>query len=214
MIRDRIVVGIRSAKLSEKLQLASELTLDKAVKPVRQSELVRSQQQVLRGEHTKPDTPVEAVVRGRSQTRPTPSAKPKHREPSKTVDKCYRCGRYPTHDKDRCPARDAVCRKCKKRGHFQVVCRFPVAKVSKVQAEESTENGDVFLGALSSKETNPWTVTLHLDNKPLQFHIDTGRSHSNQCGEILGNQLFLRQTRTSEAQILTNFECVASGKAT
>ena len=102
--------GIRSAncKLSEKLQLASELTIDKAVKLVRQSELVRSQQQVLRGEHTKPDTPVEAVVRGRSQTRPTPSAKPKHREPSKTVDKCNRCGRYSTHDKDRCPARDAV----------------------------------------------------------------------------------------------------------
>ena len=35
MIRDRIVVGIRNAPLSEKLQLDSELTLEKAVTQVR-----------------------------------------------------------------------------------------------------------------------------------------------------------------------------------
>ena len=38
MIRDRIMVGISNAQLSEKLQLHSELTLEKAIAEVRQSE--------------------------------------------------------------------------------------------------------------------------------------------------------------------------------
>ena len=41
MIRDRIVVGLLDAKLSEKLQLDPELTLPKAVNPARQSEAVK-----------------------------------------------------------------------------------------------------------------------------------------------------------------------------
>ena len=44
MIRDRIVVGLRDARLSEKLQLDPELTLEKAVTQVRQAEAVKQQQ--------------------------------------------------------------------------------------------------------------------------------------------------------------------------
>ena len=36
MIRDRLVVGLRSVKMSEKLQLDAELTLEKAITQVRQ----------------------------------------------------------------------------------------------------------------------------------------------------------------------------------
>ena len=46
MIRDRIVVGLRDARLSEKLQLDEALTLDKAVSTVRQAEAVKEQQAV------------------------------------------------------------------------------------------------------------------------------------------------------------------------
>ena len=48
MIRDRIVVGIRNGRLSEKLQLDSRLTLESAVTQVRQAEAVKLQQSVLR----------------------------------------------------------------------------------------------------------------------------------------------------------------------
>ena len=40
MIMDRLVVGLWSAKLSEKLQLDAELTLEKAVTQVRQAEAI------------------------------------------------------------------------------------------------------------------------------------------------------------------------------
>ena len=43
MIRDRIVVGILNSSLSEQLQLEKDLTLEKAVTKVRQSEAVKRQ---------------------------------------------------------------------------------------------------------------------------------------------------------------------------
>ena len=49
LIRDRIVVGIQDAKLSESLQLDPELTLAKAMTKVRQSAAVKKQQPTLRG---------------------------------------------------------------------------------------------------------------------------------------------------------------------
>ena len=48
LIRDRIVMGIKDTKLSEKLQLGKDLTLDKAVTMIRQSEQVRQQQDITR----------------------------------------------------------------------------------------------------------------------------------------------------------------------
>lgn len=49
LIRDRIVVGIRDAKLSESLQSDADLTLEKAMTRVRQRAAVKKQQLVLRG---------------------------------------------------------------------------------------------------------------------------------------------------------------------
>ena len=68
MIRDRIVVGLRDARLSEKLQLDPELTLEKAVTQVRQAEAVKQQQLLVRGatvNHKQPDTHVGAVRKRR-----------------------------------------------------------------------------------------------------------------------------------------------------
>ena len=49
MVRNRIVDGIRDSALSEKLQLDSELTLEKTKKLVRQKEAVHEHQQFLTG---------------------------------------------------------------------------------------------------------------------------------------------------------------------
>lgn len=52
MIRDRIVVGIRDNKLSERLQLDPELTLAKTITQVRQYEEVKKQQPLIRQNET------------------------------------------------------------------------------------------------------------------------------------------------------------------
>ena len=191
LIRDKIVVGIRDASLSEKLQLDPELTLSKAVTRVRQAEAVKQQQPLLRsGGHSegvkKLGTMVGAVLQkrrgqGRSQqsSRPNPRQE-KHgaadgRLPSKSV--CGRCGKSPPHDRQQCPARDAVCHKCAKRGHYQSVCRSTV-KVGELQLDSlQTSPSEAFLGSLTEQGTHPnrpGAVTLSLNGKPAHFEIDTG----------------------------------------
>ena len=50
MIRDHIVSGLRDNRLSEKLQLDSKLTLTIAISLARESEMVKKQQPLLRGQ--------------------------------------------------------------------------------------------------------------------------------------------------------------------
>ena len=147
MIRDRIVVGIRNSALSERLQLDARLTLDGAISQVRQAEAVKQQQPLLRG---KSDTPVGAVQRTRGGYRGGRRSPTTPANPNRTQDKCPRCGRWPSHDRAQCPAKDQICNKCHKRGHFRVVCRS-TAKVRGVQASPE-EPGNAFLGAVSDSD--------------------------------------------------------------
>ena len=117
MIRDRLVVRIRDNSLSERLQMDAELTLEKAMKTIRQREAVHEQQIVLSGGEPTNEpgnldllNPKKQQSSGHSKfTRPTP-------------DKlCARCGKGP-HGRDKCPATEAVCHRCKKKGHYNSQC--------------------------------------------------------------------------------------------
>ena len=169
MIRDRIVVGIANAKLSEKLQLDRDLTLEKAVTQARQEETVKQQQTVLRSATKDPS--VSALLKGKrdkknivDKTHQDPKTR---RQP--TMSTCPWCGKSPKHDRQLCPAREAKCRKCKKKGHYQTVCRS-IAQVATVQETRA----EAFLGALTDNSRDRRNVTLLLNSHPVQFCIDTG----------------------------------------
>ena len=201
MIRDRIVVGIRNAALSERMQLQPDLDLEKAITQARQSEAVKQQQPLLRGgPEGKPDIPVGAVhrsTRGRGRQRPRPGQTTRQNSTATltpqagTASVCSRCGRTPAHDRQHCPARDVSCHKCGKIGHFQSVCRS--ARVSNVDTgtdypredEVNVDTGtdypsedEAFLGGveatIATTSSNPWTVTVNVNGTPLELHIDTG----------------------------------------
>ena len=174
MIRDRLVVGLLSASLSEKLQLDPALTLEKAITQARQAEAIKLQQPLIRGEGAvKPDLPVGAVQQGRpSQNRSREKGANWQRQSQETqtlnqphATRCPWCGLSPKHDQACCPARG------KKRGHYRRACRSQ-AKVDMVE-----EGSDSFLGAVCSHDnttTSPWVVTVWLNDTPVQFQIDTG----------------------------------------
>ena len=97
MIRDRLVVGIHDKKLSEKLQLDADLTLEKAVTSVRQSEMVHQQQSLLHGEETK-QIPIDAVQTFRKPIRKDlSSGRERGQFRRSTTSTCPRCGRSPNH---------------------------------------------------------------------------------------------------------------------
>ena len=177
LIRDRIVVGIRDAQLSEKMQMEPELTLERAVTLARQSECVKTQQPTVRGELFQEST-IE-VVRGttRMQSK-TQSRIPgtQTNPPSQRAKICGRCGKPGPHSQLQCPARDSICHKCGKIGHFKSVCRSVAAQSSirTVETDDTDFLGTIHTSDVSVVEANKWTKTLNLNQRDVVFKIDTG----------------------------------------
>ncbi len=77
-------------------------------------------------------------------------------------NKCNWCGKTPIHPKTQCPAREAVCHGCQKKGHYQSVCRNSVKKIESIQE-------DIFLGAVHTKDALRKKITLTLNSKSCVF---------------------------------------------
>ena len=180
MIRDRIVVGLRDARLSEKLQMDPELTLEKAVSAARQSEAVKKQQAVVRGQPQEAlSSSIDRVERQTTRfTRKPWQDKPPNKSlytQQQSTNNCTWCGKFPSHSRHLCPAREAVCHKCRKKGHFKAVCRSAYNVSVVTVAEEDSSDSDAFLGTVSGTgSSKPWQITMLLNNSPLEFRIDTG----------------------------------------
>ena len=119
LIRDRLVVGILDSGLSEKLQLDSTLDLEKAKKAIRLKEAVQESQRALRQAGDSKDNPVKLDAVGTTPRNAVP--KKQYRNPRGAGKHCSRCGGHP-HPLDKCPAREAVCYRCQKRGHYSARC--------------------------------------------------------------------------------------------
>ncbi|UYV64657.1 K02A2.6-like, partial [Cordylochernes scorpioides] len=182
MIRDRLVVGVKNFNLSEKLQLESELTLEKAIQIVRQSESVKNQQKEIRQDTEKRNVDVIDRKGGRNGTnfqktrmkgtKTYNSNFPKNPQgwSSNEKRKCIRCGYYPGHSKEQCPARDAICNKCRKKGHFAKVCH------TKTVQEVSSSQNYAFIGIVGMQENaeDKWCEVIKVNDQPIKFKIDTG----------------------------------------
>ncbi|XP_053388814.1 uncharacterized protein K02A2.6-like [Mercenaria mercenaria] len=169
-IRDKIVIGILDTNLSEKMQLESELTLEKAVQMARQSEIVKGQ---VKAQHDKERGSADEVSHGARPKQPlgeyrapkqNPAKKKQHRTPMpKGQKQCTRCNRM--HIQGKCPAKGKNCRKCGKMDHFSVCCR---TKTLNELAEESD-----YLGTIETGD-GQWRAKLKVRHLLVCFKIDTG----------------------------------------
>ena len=187
LIRDRIVVGLKDKKLSEKPQLDSKLTVEKAVTQARQSETVRKQKDILQG--IQPDPPsanVDQISKKRGKGDKWKDQKDKPSKNSKLADKtpetkCTRCLGTP-HSKQECPAKDSKCNKCLKKGHWAKACKSQLKKkVGEVYScPEVGLEREFFLGQVTevdmvernSKES--WKAEVNLNEHAVKFKVDTG----------------------------------------
>ena len=127
------MVGIRDTVLPERLQLDSELTLEKAKKLVQQREAVHEHQQFLTGKSSSEGAVVEVITkntarlqhsRGKQTHRRNPQSSdrpPQQQGQQPNQPSCTRCGKGP-HPCSVCPAREAISHKCTKKGHYSSVC--------------------------------------------------------------------------------------------
>lgn len=173
MIRDRLVVGVRDMRLSEKMQLQDNLNYKKALEMARSYETVLRQNREL---HQKTDANATSINRVQSK------GKKQSLEKSKTSGKswkCYFCGGNKQHKRDACPARESECNKCSLIGHWSKVCKkgsktgssLPNVKINAV-----TDDSDYyFVGSVKENdESAQWEDIVRVGNIPVKFRLDSG----------------------------------------
>ena len=97
----------------ERLQLETELTLDKAKKLIRQRESVKTQQDILQRPIIKQESSSLNAVKQFPTRRKLPAIPPASDKP--TFNKFRRCGTG-AHPRQSCPAKDVTCFRCNRRG--------------------------------------------------------------------------------------------------
>lgn len=171
MIRDRLVVGIRDGALSQRLQLDAALTLEKAKTIVRQREAVGEQQQLLKGT-VKAETNTLDDIQQRGGRHKQRQWKPKRGSNSQKTTppkSCQRCGRG-QHARDKCPAKDATCHSCQKKGHYSSQCFSK--SVSQVESYDDLD--EAYLDTVSGSETSAWLTNIQVNKENISFKMDTG----------------------------------------
>ena len=184
MIRDRLVVGIRDRALSEKLQLDAGLSLEKAKTAVRQREAVRGQQEMLKGTKNNPIEVNELSRRGdgaRGQGQGSNRRRSKRPRDAKQQTRgkpCGRCGKG--HAKqEKCPAKDAVCHKCQRIGHFSAQCFSKTVagtgNVGQLSGEILPDEGAYLDEVGAEKNTDAmWCAAVKIAGRSCEFKLDTG----------------------------------------
>ena len=129
MVRDRLVVGLRDKRLSEQLQMDPELTLEKSINKAGQSEQVKKQLEMLKtnfkaeASSTQLDS-MQSWQRSGSKQSMQRDRQTFHKKTLERQTQCNRCGDTRGHHPQQCPAREAVCNQCRKKGHYARVCQI------------------------------------------------------------------------------------------
>ncbi|UYV65997.1 K02A2.6-like [Cordylochernes scorpioides] len=185
LIRDRIVVGVRDKALSERMQLDSELTLEKAVKMVRQQEAVRQQQVDLQRPST--SQKVNQVKFNSKKQSPKQQQQPsrKKEKSAKTRSRCPKCGGFTHREGQACRAEGQKCNLCSKTGHFANCCPDKQAKTAEVKAVSELDEEIGFLLEVSAVEDSSnldedegecrrrWTAEIQVNGKKVKFKLDS-----------------------------------------
>ena len=161
-LRDRLVCGMKNDNIRKHLLTKRELTFAKAQELSLSLEAAENQAQELKG--------AEPIV---------------HRVES-SPPKCDRCGGT-NHKESNCKFKQAVCFKCKKRGHIKRACRSRGRPVQQpwhgrrerakwVEAENgSSETDEEFTVCMVKANTpQPILVDIKVNGKTLTMEVDTG----------------------------------------
>lgn len=102
---------------------------------------------------------------------------------NKTVSKsnnkmCGRCGQI---HRSKCPAYNVICNKCKKKGHYQVMCRSTVVNYCQVSESNDECQGNSYnhffishLMLQNNLNNSDWNIDLKINNIIIKCILDTG----------------------------------------
>ncbi|XP_055869763.1 uncharacterized protein LOC129923337 [Biomphalaria glabrata] len=178
-VRDAFITGLASNSIRLRLLEKSTLTLQCAYEEARQLEYAHNHAMAY---NIHSETPCGASADEESLS---PMTKVEHEVSAATSKRCFFCGNSP-HQRFRCPARDATCNLCGKRGHFQKVCKSTRQTLKSttsaiVKADDDTSRtttvGSSWASTPASGLTKS-TISILVNGVPLKALVDTGSSES------------------------------------
>lgn len=191
MIRDQLIENVCSPRIRERLLLETDLNLNRAITLATQIEAAADQAKAITDTRVAPVQAVQQIFKrqGRERANAAGANSSAYQGKNKT---CYRCG-SDAHlaNAPNCPAATAVCRQCKKTGHFSKVCRSAKPDTQEVREVELPEVFVLYTdhaASATTKITCPVEIsTQHSQPCTVDLVVDTGSSVS-----ILPKSLYLR----------------------
>lgn len=175
LIRDRIICGLASQHLKERMLRETDLTLEKAIALARADE--ETKKQLKQMTNTASPESVDNLHRKyetkkKFDKNTNVTGKDKYQKTDGKVQKnCSRCG-Y-NHPPRKCPAYGQKCSKCSKMNHYSRVCKSiqEIEDNASVLSDESDYQIDTVIG---DENERTWNVNLKVNNTNVPFKIDTG----------------------------------------
>ena len=176
-IRDSFIRGLRSSAIHARLLENSSLDLNSAIQQARALELAQVRSESYFPEQDE-SMPVAAMTETVNEMKVAESEVPSAAATSKPSSfngkksSCYNCGgpRHQNDNRQLCPAKDAVCRKCGKLGHFGKVCRS-----SRNPSKPSTLSSAALLAPVCLASASPPSIfSVKIKDVDLKALLDTG----------------------------------------
>ena len=177
LLRDRLVVGIRSDSVRSRLFREADLMVQKAIDICRAAEVTDSRMASIKNSL---DSNVNALDKDNKYS--------KHRQrdnKTKRINEasqqskmlCKNCGNKHIREKNKCPAYGKSCKECGKKNHFAKMCK------NKDKPIHDTRCSDLFIGTLSeindvTASNDEWNSTLQIEGKAVKVKLDTGAKYN------------------------------------
>ena len=134
-IRDRIVIRVRDKEVSTKLQMMSDLKLEKSIQICRSHEMIKNQMNSLQERHFDETETIHTRRRTHNNSQ-----------------NCIRCGNIHT-EKDICEAYGNKCTKCNFYNHFPTYCRSKTVNIDHIARQDGKrKNHEYYLGSITRTE--------------------------------------------------------------
>ena len=175
-IRDAFISGLSSSEIRLRLLEKDDLDLKTAFDSARSLELAQKHSQTYQSTTSSyQSSSSTACAAANSEGEETLQ----HNQLNAISAKCYFCG-YGKHPRFKCPAKDATCKQCEKKGHFAKVC---------MSAKKTVSASTQPMFAALNAATGPYglknaLIKILVNNIPVTALIDTGSSDSYLSSNI------------------------------